>query len=175
MRVRPALFILSAMLLACGGPHKTSSEPVGGAYPCGDGNPCAATATAEGDPTADFAGWESWTKINGARFFSKAHGEAWVDVYVEPTYAGAYREGRGVAGMRIVKAQYASAEATEVQGLTAMQKREPGYDDANGDWFYGVYAPDGTTAKTSGKLAPCINCHTSSDTDYLFSSEVMSK
>ena len=69
-----------------------------------------------------------------------------------------------------------SAEtATEVDRLTIMVKMPEGYDPEHGDWWYARYDPTGTEVINSGQLViDCRDCHSAaSDTDYLFSIEVL--
>lgn len=131
-------------------------------------NPCAGD-TSGGVVSCE--NWESWPQINEATFRSEGHQKAWVDVHVEPQFEAAYRAGVGPmpVGMRIVKAAHAKGETPgNVIGLTVMVKMKPGYDAANGDWFYGVYDPSGTKASKQGRLEVCIDCHSQwTDHDYL--------
>jgi hypothetical protein len=57
-----------------------------------------------------------------------------------------------------------------------MVKMPPGYDPENGDWWYGKFDREGDEflEKMNGKVPGCIACHQgASDTDYLFSEDVM--
>jgi len=50
----------------------------------------------------------------------------------------------------------------------------PGYDSENFDWWYGVYDASGMDIRDEGKLLDCTICHKqATETDYLFSKEVM--
>jgi hypothetical protein len=54
----------------------------------------------------------------------------------------------------------------ELLKITVMAKVE-GFDPENGDWFWGVYTPDGVE-EMSGKLGGCITCHEGmADNDYV--------
>lgn len=122
----------------------------------------------------DYGEWRSWTRVSSERFLSKGHGGKWVDVYVEPRFADAYRSASTPApsGMRIAKAGYRDQAGTQFEALTVMAKMPAGYDSENGDWYYGVFAEDGRAAKMEGKLEMCVNCHLQAqDRDYLFGSE----
>lgn len=49
----------------------------------------------------------------------------------------------------------------KVDGLAVMIKKAPGYDAANGDWYYDMRSPDGKVMADppAGKIAMCIGCH----------------
>lgn len=70
--------------------------------------------------------------------------------------------------MRVVKAGYKDEAGTQFESLTVMGKMPPGYDPEHGDWYYGVLAEDGLTAKMQGKLSMCASCHARAGRDYLF-------
>jgi hypothetical protein len=56
---------------------------------------------------------------------------------------------------------------TTLAKLTVMYKVK-GYDPESGDWFWAVYAPDGTVEK-EGKIQSCIMCHNLRESDdYVF-------
>jgi hypothetical protein len=61
----------------------------------------------------------------------------------------------------IVKEKLGSPDSKEPEVLTAMIKREPGYNPGSGDWEYLVL--DGAASKIveQGKLTRCSSCHTS--------------
>ena len=65
--------------------------------------------------------------------------------------------------------------AKYLKAITVMAKREKGYDDANQDWFWVKYQPDGTYFNkmgmipmvgrvAKGKDMGCIKCHSASPT-----------
>lgn len=165
--VVPVLFVLG-----CGGSRaKATEDPdsVAAAEHAGK-----VTGPGAGAAVTDCSDWRSWTKVNNARFFSKGHGKKWVDVYVEPEFVDAYASGGSAmpSRMRVVKATYADEAGTKFEALTVMGKMEAGYDADHADWYYGVIAEDGVTAKMQGKLEMCINCHSQADTrDYLFGTD----
>lgn len=90
-------------------------------------------------------------------------------VLVKRNYNG---DGITIDAVKKDRARYLSA-------ITVMQKREPGYDAENQDWFYSMYNPDGTVHKRmmmipmAGRVAKgvemesCISCH-STMPDYRF-------
>lgn len=64
-------------------------------------------------------------------------------------------------GTRIVKEKLPGEDSKHPELLTAMVKREKGYDSEHGDWEYFVL--DGSAAKIQarGKLRSCQSCHDS--------------
>tara|TARA_R110002096_G_scaffold299503_1_gene493904 strand:+ start:3008 stop:3568 length:561 start_codon:yes stop_codon:yes gene_type:complete len=175
---------LATGLMACGGGSKADS--MNSANPCGDENPCgenpcgdnpcgAGASTSAGGPMdvgIDWSGWASWSKVNAEPFVSKGHKKPWVNVYVAPDQVSTYAalEGEMPEGFAIVKSVHKDADgvAGDVAALTVMVKMGSDYDAENGNWYYGVLSADGSKAMQEGKLAACIGCHSSADTDYLF-------
>ena len=176
---RLALLALASGLIACGGGTKTdtaaSANPCGdnpcGDNPCGD-NPCGGDAVETG---VDWTSWQSWTQINSKAFVSKGHKKPWVNVYVLPEHAEAYKKGGEMPqGMAVVKSIHEEVEgvAGDVKTLTVMAKMGPDYDPENGNWYYAVISADGSEIKSEGKMEACLNCHGTGD-DYLFASQVV--
>lgn len=173
------------LLAACGGsPPSSSPAATPAANPCaaepGAANPCAADLDfnpCAGDGAAvDCSDWRNWTRMNAQAFESRGHRKEWVDVFVDPAFADAYRSlgAEAPQGMRVIKAAYADAggDPGDPSGLTVMVKMAPGYDPDHGDWYYGVFDGSGTEASQQGPLEMCIDCHDrAADTDYLFGTE----
>ena len=59
------------------------------------------------------------------------------------------------AGTIIVKENFDNSR--ELKNLTVMAKVDS-WDPDNGDWFWGMYGPDGTVL-AEGSLGGCISCH----------------
>ena len=60
--------------------------------------------------------------------------------------------------------------------MTAMVKRETGYDPADGDWEYMALDGSGRSIGTPGRLPMCRSCHAAQRrTDYLFRSYLPEK
>jgi hypothetical protein len=162
-----------ALCISCGG-----SAPAPTAVPGKDAAAAAPEPESDLAPEPDapetalveFSGWAQWTMVSAERFESDGHGHAFVDVYVPPEHAEIYSsKGEVPQGMRVVKAQYNNLEDTDPVRITVMAKREPGYDSERGDWYYGVFAADGTTFRQQGKLGSCSGCHNAvSGSDFLF-------
>jgi hypothetical protein len=108
-----------------------------------------------------FENWRNWTKVNPTPLLSEGHKDRGVAPYVECA--------------RIIKAKYTDETATKVVRLAIMVKMPAGYDPENNDWWYGRYDATGTQAISQGKMwSDCAYCHRrASDTDYLFSEEVL--
>ncbi len=99
----------------------------------------------------------------------------------------------GHTGALVVKRNYGpeGVEASQVLmdpdkhlgAITVMFKRETGYDDDNGNWFWAKFLPDGSLDKNpkgmqlAGRVAKgadmgCIACHSGADgDDYLFTAD----
>lgn len=74
-------------------------------------------------------------------------------------------------GAVIVKEKLPARDAKTPELLTAMIKREAGYDPANGDWEYLVLSGNGTRIFGRGKISSCQSCHKSQkDEGYLYRS-----
>ena len=63
-------------------------------------------------------------------------------------------------GSMIVKEKLGSADSTKPELLTAMIKRDPGFNPENGDWEYLVLDGAASTIVERGKLTRCSGCHT---------------
>jgi len=160
MRSATVLLLLFGFA-ACGGAESRSTAEHAGKV----------TGPGTGESLTDCSDWRSWVQMNDRRFRSKGHGGKWVDVYVEPAFGAAYldRSHPAPRGMRVIKAGYRDDAGTQFEALTVMVKMEPGYDPEHGDWYYGVLAADGTSAKMQGRLDTCIGCHhEAAEQDYLF-------
>lgn len=62
----------------------------------------------------------------------------------------------------------------KLAAITVMVKMEPGYDPANGDWWWAKYDPNGKFADTEvGKVQMCSACHAQAKgQDYVFSTAI---
>jgi hypothetical protein len=71
-------------------------------------------------------------------------------------------------GSIIVKEKLGTQHATVPELLTAMVKREKGYNPESGDWEYFVLDGSASTVKAQGKIEKCQTCHVDSkNTDYV--------
>ena len=91
------------------------------------------------------------------------HVRKYISVFVNPVGREAMmtkRQPKFPIGSMIVKEKLGSPDSKEPEVLTAMIKREPGYNPGSGDWEYLVL--DGAASKIveQGKLTRCSDCHT---------------
>lgn len=71
-------------------------------------------------------------------------------------------------GSMIVKEKLRNKYSRDPELLTAMLKREPGYNPKSGDWEYLVLDGLATKIVERGKLASCSSCHAAySGTDFV--------
>jgi hypothetical protein len=98
---------------------------------------------------ADFA---SYRRITDKPFLSLAHGNRWVDVFVNAVGANVYLgTGDVPVGTIIVKTSWVDegGRPSSVPGpIYVMEKRAPGYAPERGDWYYAMH-----WARPTGKLA----------------------
>jgi hypothetical protein len=72
-------------------------------------------------------------------------------------------------GSLIVKEKLPDQKARKAELLTAMIKREKGYDSEGGDWEYAVLDGAGKKTIERGKLTNCASCHAQQKaSDYVF-------
>ena len=90
------------------------------------------------------------------------HRDKFVTVYVNDAGRRAMLEElrpRFPAGSLVVKEKLTTRDSSEPELLTAMLKREAGYDPEGGDWEYLVLDGQGKEVKARGKLESCRACH----------------
>jgi hypothetical protein len=79
-------------------------------------------------------------------------------------------------GSIVVKEKLNSPTEGTPELLTAMVKREAGFNPASGDWEYLVLDGNASTITQRGKLASCNSCHTAyKDQDYITRSYLPAK
>ena len=139
------------------------------------------------------AGYKGWTRVNPvpAVFHSRIavqcapptaeqrrleyeknpHRDKFVTVYVNDAGRRAMleeRQPRFPVGSLVVKEKLAARDASEPELLTAMLKRDAGYDPAGGDWEYLVLDGSGREVRARGRLESCRACHQAdADTDFV--------
>jgi hypothetical protein len=139
------------------------------------------------------AGYRRWTRVNPepAVFHSKIatqcsvppperlklereqnpHRDKYVTVYVNDAGRRAMLEEKGPrfpAGSLVVKEKLPARDAAEPELLTAMLKREAGYDPGGGDWEYFVLDGQAREVRARGRLETCRACHQLyPDTDFV--------
>ena len=129
------------------------------------------------------AGYKGWTRVNPvpAVFHSRVatlcappsperrrvegenpHRDKFVTVYVNDAGRRSMLEERAPrfpVGSLIVKEKLSARDSSEPELLTAMLKREAGYDPGGGDWEYMALDGRGREVKARGKLESCRACH----------------
>ena len=147
---------------------------------------CAVTTNSSSKPpeTGDLtnlAEYRKWTLVNPTpqlmdplpsiscaiipgREKSSPHLHKYISVFVNPLGREAMmtkRSPKFPVGSMIVKEKLGSPDSTTPEVLTAMIKREPGYNPESGDWEYLVLDGPATKIVEQGKLARCSGCHQS--------------
>ena len=155
----------------------------------------AAEAPPPGPPAGAelVAGYRGWTRVNPepAVFHSRIaiqcfspspeqrrleyeknpHRDKFVTVYVNDAGRRAMLEEKSPrfpVGSLVVKEKLPARDSSEPELLTAMYKREAGYDPEGGDWEYMVLDGRGREVQARGKLESCRACHqAAADTDFV--------
>jgi len=165
-------------MVACGGPQTAA----GGGEAMSDMDMMMSKAMhMDADAAAQFgplevgADWATYVKMNTTPVVSETHGGRNVDTYVNRIGAAAYLDDEAEipVGTILVKTSF---EPDGAPGpLFVMEKRAPGYDPDNGDWYYAIHwaAPAGTWAKKLGgpiywrspskRAGYCWECHENYD------------
>lgn len=99
------------------------------------------------------------------------HEDRFISVYVNETGRRAMTQQLAPAfptGSMIVKEKLSAKESHTPELLTAMIKREKGYNPQSGDWEYLVLDGAASQIVRRGKLADCTGCHQAYEkTDYV--------
>lgn len=99
------------------------------------------------------------------------HRDKFITVYVNDTGKRAMMEEkrpRFPEGTVIVKEKLASKDSSSPELLTAMIKREAGYNPENGNWEYMALDGTGKEVRARGRLESCQSCHRmAGDTDFV--------
>jgi len=122
-----------------------------------------------------FEQWQNFPKLNLQILESDSH-NAYIDIHANASGKKAYESRAKLfpVGAIIYKPIFHDEKGEDIIRLTVMVKRERGYDNENGDWWYGVYDKTGTEAWYQGRIHSCIKCHKiAEETDYLFTEKVM--
>ena len=100
------------------------------------------------------------------------HAGKYISVYVNDVGVKAMTYERGTEfplGSIIIKEKFAKREGEAVELMTAMVKREPGFNPESGDWEYFALNGAGTEIQARGKLETCMACHVPrKEWDYTF-------
>ena len=114
---------------------------------------------------SDYTQYREWSEHSGIQPGQSPHG-VWHRVFGNRTLFDVLPISNSVApdGTIIVKENFDSNK--ELRSITVMAKVRD-WDSANGDWFWAMYAPDGTV-NAEGSLNGCISCHEGMiDNDYV--------
>ena len=97
-----------------------------------------------------------------AREQQNPHLDKYISVFVNPVGSDEMmtkRHPKFPIGSMIVKEKLGSPDSTKPEMLTAMIKREPGYNPESGDWEYLVLDGGASKIVERGKLTRCSGCH----------------
>lgn len=143
-----------AWLAGCGGEEK-------------DGD---AALFSEAELKAEIEGYEEWAQPAGwagaVVSCDGSHGPR-VDIWFNEAAASALFAGDQVMpeGAAFVKQAFEEDGVTPTK-MSAMRKVE-GFSPDNGDWFWGLFASDGSTL-SSGEVGTCSNCHRAGQDHVMF-------
>ena len=135
-------------------------------------------SAAEGD-LASLAKYRQWTLVNPTpqlmeplpamscalipgRQEPSPHLHKYISVFVNPVGREAMmtkQSPKFPVGSMIVKEKLGTADSTRPEVLTAMIKRERGYNPENGDWEFLVLDGAASEIVEQGKLTRCSGCH----------------
>jgi len=118
--------------------------------------------------TTKYTDWKMWPGKQALYLGTEPHGML-LTTYVTDGAFSAIDGKKGSIPDRsiIVKENYMPDKT--LAAITVMYKVK-GYDQANNDWFWLKYAPDGTI-DVSGKVQMCIDCHGGQKAnDFIFTS-----
>lgn len=131
------------------------------------------------DDLASLAGYRQWTLVNPepqlmapasalscsitpGRSADSPHLNKYVSVFVNPVgrvEMMTKQKPKFPVGTMIVKEKHGSPDSTKPELLTAMIKRQRGYNPDSGDWEYLVLDGAASTIVEQGKLTRCSGCH----------------
>lgn len=160
-------FLLIAVLVLGGSVIATAGGKQGAYCPTTDGKAVMDYITKDNPYTEK---WDLWPGKEKLYKGQHPHG-AYLTTYVSPLAYGAIEDKAGEIPDTafIVKENYTPEK--KLAAVTVMYKKK-GYNPDGGDWFWLKFTPDGTIEK-EGKVAGCINCHSSvADNDWLFISPI---
>lgn len=152
--VRQLVLAASSLAISCGGTAPKTGDTATKA------SPVANQAPADPDtvyaPLEDKFQWSDWAKMNTEAFYSKSHGQRFVDVYVNSAAEAAFKNDDldFPVGSVIIKSSWEveDGKRTEVPGpVFLMEKRTEGFDPDNEDWWYGFHW-ESVPAKWAGRI-----------------------
>jgi len=181
------LGLLLGLSLVIGACSSTSGSSYGSTYhksktakpmmaPAFGGPGDVARATSLWQSMRGYRSWSSYPGLAGFQPGRSPHGK-FLKYYIND--AAARNPSHAGAGYLIVKENYTAQDSSTLASVTVMQKI-PGYDPADGDWFWVKFGPDGSIMKNeknmalAGRVAKgmpkgCIACHANAGgEDFLF-------
>jgi hypothetical protein len=133
---------------------------------CGAGAAAVVSAADARQATRLAEAYVRWTRMHKEPQLSRQHGGHMVVSFTDKRAKETYRSGEGAYETYSALAKEGWKDG-ERKLVWLMQKRKPGYDPENGNWWYATVAADGTVMN-AGKVAACIACHTGADNDYVY-------
>jgi hypothetical protein len=149
-----------------------------------------ATSIVANQTVQGFTGYKTWTRVNSSPFLLESyvsrmcapapaqlksdspHKNKYIFVYVNDLGRKAMMTEMNPQfpqGAVIIKEKLASQNSSSPELLTAMIKREKGYNPPSNDWEFVALSGDAETIQAQGKLDNCIACHTAQrSTDFVF-------
>jgi len=117
----------------------------------------------------------AFARVSGAMYPSAIDGSN-VDVFVSANafaQFGSIVPEHAQSGVIVPEGTFIIREVLDAQGaplrLTLMVKGPVGYNDALGDWWFGIATADGSALEQSGHMTECYGCHLARAGDsYLF-------
>ena len=124
-------------------------------------------------------GFTQWRRYNSAPYLSEAHGNSYVNNYVNEAgraYGRFEKAGALPVGTVIAKDSFvvSSDRSYQLGQLLVMEKMPAGFNPASGDWRYSMISPRGevigiTNGQNPDQVSYCVPCHLSRQaTDHLF-------
>lgn len=115
------------------------------------------------------AAYQRWPRYSSAPYLSKTHGQRYVSNYgnrLAADYGRFEDAGTLPVGAVLAKDSFAATASGEMfpGPLFLMEKMEPGFSNASGDWRYTMIMPDGavfgvTKGEGAERVEYCIGCH----------------
>ena len=137
---------------------------------CGEEEKEESALFSEAELKAEIEGYEEWAQpagwVGAVVSCDGSHGPR-VDIWFNEVAAAALSEGAQVMpeGAALVKQAFEEDGVTPTK-MSAMRKVE-GFSPDNGDWFWGLFAADGSTLM-SGDADTCYSCHTAGQDHVMF-------
>lgn len=110
----------------------------------------------------DYKQWDSWPDYQGIRKARGPHGPM-NRVFVNDKGINSDKTPVNYGTIEVKE----SFDADKKLKNVTVQYKVEGYNPEDGDWYWALYAPDGTVKK-AGKISGCIGCHAGAkDNDYV--------